>query len=72
MGERPGAREELDRLGRALRAQLVELIDDLTPGADLGLHFLDEPNVADWHAPRRNSYAAVCRGERPAGVGAAD
>ncbi|MCX4774161.1 hypothetical protein OG322_33435 [Streptomyces sp. NBC_01260] len=72
MGEIPGVREELDRLGRALRAQLVELIDDLTPGADLGLLFLDEPNVADWHEPLRYSYSAVFRGERPEGVGAAD
>ncbi|MEE1805320.1 hypothetical protein, partial [Streptomyces sp. BE133] len=72
MGEIPGVREELDRLGRALRAQLVELIDELTPGADLGLLFLDEPNVADWHEPLRYSYSAVFRGERPEGVGAAD
>lgn len=77
MGEIPGGREELDRLGRALRAQLVELIDNLTPGADLGLLFLDEPvrrrtNIADWHEPLRHSYSAVFRGERPEGVGAAD
>ncbi|MFB9573528.1 hypothetical protein [Streptomyces yanii] len=72
MGEIPGACEELERLGRALRAQLVELIDDLTPGADLGLLFLDEPNVADWHEPLRYSYSTLFRGERPEGLGAAD
>ncbi|WAL68797.1 hypothetical protein ORV05_13830 [Amycolatopsis cynarae] len=71
MGEIPGAREELDRLGRSLRAQLVELINDLTPGADLGLLFLDWPGVADWHEPLRYSYSAVFRGDRPEGVGAA-
>ncbi|MFF3782068.1 hypothetical protein [Streptomyces sp. NPDC001933] len=48
MGPIPGAREELDRLGRALWAQLVELIDDLTPGSDLRLLFLDEPRIVDW------------------------
>ncbi|PKV83293.1 hypothetical protein [Streptomyces sp. TLI_146] len=72
MGDVPDAREELDRLGRALRAQLVELITDLTPGSDLGLLFLDEPTVADWHDPLRHHYAALFRGERPASVGAAD
>ncbi|MFI1100734.1 hypothetical protein [Streptomyces melanogenes] len=72
MGDIPGAREELDRLGRALRARMVELITDLTPGADLGLLFLDEPTVADWHEPLRHHYSALLRGERPASVGAAD
>lgn len=72
MGEGPGARAELDRLGRALRAQLVELIEDLTPGADLGLLLIDEPKVVDWHDPLRYSYSTVFRGERPEGVGAAD
>ncbi|MEU5424955.1 hypothetical protein AB0H73_05010 [Streptomyces olivoreticuli] len=72
MGEIPGAREELDRLGRALRAQLVEMITDLTPGSDLGLLFLNEPRVADWHEPLRYHYSAVFRGERPASVDAAE
>ncbi|MFG2563645.1 hypothetical protein [Streptomyces sp. NPDC048496] len=72
MGDIPGAREELDRMGRALRAQMVELITDLTPGSDLGLLFLDWPTVADWHEPLRHHYSALFRGERPASVSAAD
>ncbi|MGK5543298.1 hypothetical protein ACSNOH_00875 [Streptomyces sp. URMC 127] len=72
MRETPGARAELDRLGRALHAQLVELIDALTPGTELGLLFLDEPNIADWREPVRYSYSAVFRGQSPEGTGAAD
>jgi hypothetical protein len=72
MGEIPGAREELDGLGRALRAQLVELIIDLTPGSDLGLLFLNDLRVADWHEPLRYHYSAVFRGERPASVSGAE
>ncbi|MTE11545.1 DnaJ-like cysteine-rich domain-containing protein [Nocardia aurantiaca] len=72
MGDISGAREELDRLGAALRAQLVELIVDLTPGTDLGLLFLDEPTVADWTEPPRYHYSGLIRGERPAAVSAAD
>ncbi|GAB0107155.1 hypothetical protein JMUB6875_61470 [Nocardia sp. JMUB6875] len=72
MGDISGAREELDRLGAALRAQLVELIADLTPGTDLGLLFLDEPTVADWTEPPRYQYSGLIRGERPATVAAAD
>ncbi|MEU1674639.1 hypothetical protein ABZ752_21815 [Streptomyces roseifaciens] len=73
MGGIPGAREELDRLGRALRTQLVELIDDLTPGSDLRLLFLDEPEVVDWHEPLRYQYwTSSFSGERPAHASAAD
>ncbi|APB01556.1 hypothetical protein [Nocardia seriolae] len=72
MGEISGARAELDRLGAVLRAQLVELIADLTPDADLGLLFLDEPTVADWSEPPRYHYSGLIRGERPATVAAAD
>ncbi|GAA4840090.1 hypothetical protein [Kitasatospora terrestris] len=72
MGEVPGAREELERYGCVLRAQLVELIEEVTPGADLGLLFLDEPEVVDWHEPPAHGYSTVFRGERPEGVGAHD
>ncbi|GAA2741157.1 hypothetical protein [Kitasatospora cinereorecta] len=72
MGETSEARGELDRLGRSLREQLVALITDLTPGADLRLLFLDEPSVADWHEPPRYHYSALFRGERPATVTAAE
>lgn len=72
MGEIPGAREALDRLGRVLRAQLVEMITDLTPGSGLDLLFLDRPAVADWHEPLRYHYSAMFRGEHPAGVSAAE
>ncbi|WP_144440844.1 hypothetical protein [Streptomyces roseifaciens] len=73
MGDMPGAREELDRLGRALRAQLVELINDLTPGSDLRLLFLDAPRIVDWHEPLRYQYSTSSfNGERPAHVSAAE
>lgn len=73
MGPIPGAREELDRLGRALRSQLTTMIDDLTPGSDLSLLFLDEPRIVDWHEPLRYQYAAESfTGRRPVHVGAAD
>ncbi|MFJ9444316.1 hypothetical protein ACIRRH_20920 [Kitasatospora sp. NPDC101235] len=73
MGPVPGAREELDRLGQALRAQLVELIDVLAPGSDLSLLFLDEPEIADWHEPLRYRYSAGgFRGKRPPNVSTAD
>ncbi|MFG2905443.1 hypothetical protein ACGF13_10345 [Kitasatospora sp. NPDC048286] len=72
MGPVPGAREELDWLGHALRAQLVELIDELAPGSDLSLLFLAEPEVVDWHEPLRYRYSVGCfTGMRPANVTAA-
>ncbi|WP_433564587.1 hypothetical protein ACQP1O_04265 [Nocardia sp. CA-151230] len=72
MGDISSAREELDRLGAALRAQLVELITDLTPGTDLSLLFLDEPTVVDWAEPPRYHYSGLIRGQRPAQVPPAD
>ncbi|MEU3561344.1 hypothetical protein [Kitasatospora sp. NPDC006786] len=73
MGPVPGAREELDRLGRALRSQLVELIDDLAPDSDPGLPLLDTPQVVDWHEPLRYRYSvSSSTGKRPANAGAAD
>ncbi|MVU78975.1 hypothetical protein GPX89_17190 [Nocardia sp. ET3-3] len=72
MGDISAAREELDRLGAALRAQMVELITDLTPDTDLGLLFLDAPTVADWAEPPRYHYSGLIRGQRPATVPAAE
>ncbi|MGW3073276.1 hypothetical protein [Kitasatospora sp. NPDC001132] len=73
MGPVPGAREELDRLGQMLRAQLVELIDELAPGGDLSPPFLAEPEVVDWHEPLRYRYSVGCfTGRRPANVTATD
>ncbi|MFE5212557.1 hypothetical protein [Streptomyces sp. NPDC056600] len=71
MAEVPGARAELDRLGRDLRAALVKLVEDLTPGTDLGLLPLGEPAVVDWHEPLGYRYSTTFRGHRPAGVAAA-
>lgn len=72
MSEIPQAREELNRLGRSLREQMVALITDLTPGSDLHLLFLDDPLLADWHEPLRHHFSALFRGERPATVTAAE
>ncbi|MFJ9362863.1 hypothetical protein ACIRRA_00375 [Nocardia sp. NPDC101769] len=72
MGDISSAREELDRLGAALRAQLVGLITDLTPDTDLGLLFLDAPTVAEWAEPPRYHYSSLIRGQRPATVSAAE
>lgn len=73
MGPIPGAQEELDRLGRALRSQLMVVIDDLTPGSDLSLLFLNEPRVVERHEPPRYQYAAeFFTGKRPTHVSAAD
>ncbi|WP_327143731.1 hypothetical protein [Nocardia sp. NBC_01327] len=72
MGEIPGARAELDRLGRVLRTQVVALIEQLTPGADLMLLFLSEPTVSEWSEPVKYRYSTTFRGQRPESVGAAD
>ncbi|MFF2552676.1 hypothetical protein ACFVUS_16845 [Nocardia sp. NPDC058058] len=72
MGEVPGARAELDRLGHALRTQLLDLITLLTPGADLTLLFLDEPTPVDEDHPSAHHYATTFRGKRPDSVTAAD
>ncbi|WP_327063747.1 hypothetical protein OG715_01990 [Kitasatospora purpeofusca] len=65
------AREELDRLGRSLRAQMVVLITDLTVRVYLRRLDLDEPKVADARDPSRYHCSAVYQGDRPAGVTAA-
>ncbi|MFB7721488.1 hypothetical protein [Nocardia sp. NPDC056100] len=72
MGEVPGARAELDRLGNALRTQLLALITELTPDADRTLLFLDEPTPVDDEHPSAHHYATTFRGKRPDSVTAAD
>ncbi|MEU3556032.1 hypothetical protein [Streptomyces fragilis] len=71
MADIPGARAELDRLGRDLRAQLASLVQTLTPGADLDSLVLREPAVVDWHEPLGYRYSLSFRGHRPAGIAAA-
>ncbi|MFJ6380810.1 hypothetical protein ACIQI7_12550 [Kitasatospora sp. NPDC092039] len=73
MGAVPGAREELDRLGRALRRQLVDLVDDLAPDSDPSLPPLGEPETVHGHEPLRHRYSVdAFTGKRPAHVSAAD
>ncbi|MBF6133816.1 hypothetical protein IU501_12490 [Nocardia otitidiscaviarum] len=69
MGEIPGARQELDRLGQALRAQLTELVARLTPEAADDLFMPAEPKVADWREPEGYRYSAIVRGTRSADPG---
>ncbi|MFD4261804.1 hypothetical protein ACFWR9_30340 [Streptomyces sp. NPDC058534] len=68
MAQIPGASEKLDRLGRILRARMVELIGGLTPGSDLGSLLFSGPRVVEWREPLRHEYWAQFRGERPASV----
>ncbi|MEK2491564.1 hypothetical protein WN990_18615 [Kitasatospora purpeofusca] len=70
-GTSRAAREELDRLGRSLRAQMVVLITDLTVRVHLRRLVLDGPKVADGRDPSRYHCSAVYQGDRPAGVTAA-
>ncbi|GAA4877357.1 hypothetical protein [Kitasatospora terrestris] len=72
MDETSDARAELDRLGRALRGQLVALVKDLTVRVHLRRLSLDEPEVADRREPLRYHYATVYQGDRPATVTAAE
>ncbi|MET9348367.1 hypothetical protein [Streptomyces termitum] len=72
MDETSGAREELDRLGRSLRKQLVLLITDLTVRVHLRRLSLDEPKVADRREPLRHHYATVYQGDRPKTATAAE
>lgn len=72
MGEVPGARAELDRLGNVLRTQLLTLIAELTPDADRTLLFLDEPTPVDPEDPRAHHYSTTFRGKRPDSVTAPD
>ncbi|MCE4946466.1 hypothetical protein LVX13_25560 [Streptomyces albulus] len=72
MEETSRARDELDRLGRSLRRQLVALITDLTVRVHLRRLSLDEPKVADRREPPRYHYATVYQGNRPAAATAAE
>jgi hypothetical protein len=71
MGEIPGDRAELGRLGRELRAQLVELAEELPPGGDLDLLRSGEPELVDRHEPPLHGCSTVVRGTRPEEVPAA-
>ncbi|MFB6614862.1 hypothetical protein ACFCV9_11720 [Streptomyces sp. NPDC056367] len=66
------AHDELDRLGRSLRRQLVVLITDLTVRVHLRRLSLDEPKVADPREPLRYHYATAYQGHRPATATAAE
>ncbi|MFJ8013901.1 hypothetical protein [Streptomyces sp. NPDC096339] len=66
------AHDELDRLGRSLRRQLVSLITDLTVRVHLRRLTLDEPEVADPREPLRYHYATVYQGNRPENATAAE
>nr|BEK63109.1 hypothetical protein KPHV_03360 [Kitasatospora purpeofusca] len=70
-GTSGAAREELGRLGRSLREQMVVLITDLTVRVHLRRLVLDGPKVADGRDPSRYHCSAVYQGDRPAGVTAA-
>ncbi|MFE4800007.1 hypothetical protein ACFRFL_34530 [Streptomyces sp. NPDC056708] len=72
MDETSKARDELDRLGRSLRGQLVALITDLTIRVHLRRLSLDEPKVADRREPLRYHYSTVYQGNRPATATAAE
>ncbi|MFJ9683364.1 hypothetical protein ACIRP2_35760 [Streptomyces sp. NPDC101194] len=71
MDETSKAHDELDRLGRSLRGQLVELIADLTIRAHLRRLSLDEPKAAD-REPLRYHYSTVHQGDRPTTATAAE
>ncbi|MFD7560905.1 hypothetical protein ACFV9E_41275 [Streptomyces sp. NPDC059835] len=66
------AHDELGRLGRCLRRQLVSLITDLTVRVHLRRLSLDEPEVADPREPLRYHYATEYQGNRPAKTTAAE
>ncbi|MFB6631052.1 hypothetical protein ACFCWY_14225 [Streptomyces sp. NPDC056362] len=72
MDQASGARDELDRLGRALRRQLVSLIRDLTVRVHLRRLALAEPKVAGRGEPPLHHYVADYQGNRPGGVSAAE
>jgi hypothetical protein len=63
--EIPGAREQLDRAGEWLRAQLHDLAAQLTPGQVPELPARD-PVIADWHEPLRYQHQVTARVEREA------
>ncbi len=65
------AREELDRLGRSLREQMVVLITDLTVRVHRRRLAFGEPKVADGSDPSRYHCSAMYQGNRPASATAA-
>ncbi|MEU4699314.1 hypothetical protein [Nonomuraea dietziae] len=65
MAEIPGAKAELERLGRLMRAQMLDLVARLTPEAEVFPQKLGHPSVADWHEPLRFTYGMTSRGARP-------
>ncbi|MGI5170380.1 hypothetical protein ACQEU3_39120 [Spirillospora sp. CA-253888] len=68
MAEIPGARAELDRLGRLMRAQALELAARLTPEAQIFPEKMGHPSVADWHEPLKFKHGVTFRGARPDAV----
>ncbi|MFB8171712.1 hypothetical protein ACFC60_27590 [Kitasatospora purpeofusca] len=70
-GTSSAAREELDRLGRALREQMVVLITDLTVRVHLRRLAIGEPTVADGRDPSRYHCSVMYQGDRPASATAA-
>lgn len=65
MAEIPGARAELDRLGRFMHAQVRELVSRLTPEAEVFPEELGVPAVSDWHEPLQFRHSMTFRGARP-------
>ncbi|MFD3698030.1 hypothetical protein ACFWUZ_18070 [Streptomyces sp. NPDC058646] len=65
MAEIPGARAELDRLGRFMHAQVRELVSRLTPEAQVSPGELGPPAVSDWHEPLQFRHTMTFRGARP-------
>ncbi|MFJ4095199.1 hypothetical protein ACIPYS_26720 [Kitasatospora sp. NPDC089913] len=65
-GTSGAAREELDRLGRSLRDQMVVLITGLTVRVHLRRLSVGEPKVADERDPSRYHCSAMYQGDRPA------
>ncbi|MFF7586058.1 hypothetical protein ACFZCK_01045 [Kitasatospora purpeofusca] len=70
-GTSSAAREELDRLARSLRRQMVVLITDLTVRVHLRRLAFGEPKVADGSDPSRYHCSATYQGNRPASATAA-
>ncbi|MFJ8434035.1 hypothetical protein ACIQ9P_22305 [Kitasatospora sp. NPDC094019] len=70
-GTSRAAREELDRLARSLRGQMVVLITDLTVRVHLRRLAFGEPKVAEGGDPSRYHRSATYQGNRPARATAA-
>ncbi|MEV0190631.1 hypothetical protein AB0I39_19090 [Kitasatospora purpeofusca] len=70
-GTSRAAREELERLARSVREQMVVLITDLTVRVHLRRLAFGEPKAADRSDPSRHHCSAMYQGNRPASVTAA-